>query len=55
MTLAGDNPDYPADAQPIIVIYRNRFEGDDEYMVFPSTTRSTGPSFSKAVTLAGYR
>ena len=32
-TLAEDNPEYPDDAQTIIVIYRNRFEGDDEYTV----------------------
>ena len=29
-TLAEDNPDYPADAQTVIVIYRSRFDGDDE-------------------------
>jgi hypothetical protein len=41
MTLAEDNPDYPADARPIIVIYRNRFEGDDEYTVdVPDEVRS---------------
>jgi adenylate cyclase class IV len=40
-TLAEDNPEYPDDAQTIIVIYRNRFKGDDEYTVeVPEEVRS---------------
>ena len=29
-TLAEANPDYPADSQTVIVIFRSRFDGDDE-------------------------
>jgi hypothetical protein len=40
-TLAEDNPDYPEDARTILVIYRDRFEGDDEYTVeVPDEIRS---------------
>ena len=34
-TLADDNPDYPADARPVIVIYRSRFEDTEEYDAIP--------------------
>jgi hypothetical protein len=40
-TLAEDNPEYPDDAQTIIVIYRNCFEGNDGYTVeVPEEVRS---------------
>ena len=34
-TLADDNPDYPADARTVIVIYRERFEDTEEYAAIP--------------------
>jgi hypothetical protein len=32
-TLAEDNPDYPADAQTTLVVFRSRFDDDDKYQV----------------------